>query len=149
MSTTLSEQLSGLTDRQQRAFLKAQTRKHNIKRDVALFAAIPAYTGPSPAVVALRVPCECRNCQKRKRFPKYYIVRRFSYECVLEMAAPRDKRHFDGNAPGYQSTSSSPTAFAMEHIRMNRIRIHDGVPLEPESDEALRAEIRAVKRGAK
>jgi hypothetical protein len=35
---------------------------------------------------ALRTPCRCRRCLKRrsKPFPAYYVVNRLSYECHLE-----------------------------------------------------------------
>jgi hypothetical protein len=90
------------------------------------------------AVERLKVPCWCRNCQAATRWPSYYMIRRVSYECVLEAHAPMDEARYNGRV----STSSSPTAIALQHARLTGARIERGCELEPESDEALKAEIR-------
>jgi len=94
------------------------------------------------AVERLRVPCVCRNCQAVTRWPSYYLIRRVSYECHLEASAPMDKAHYEGQV----STSSSPTAHALQHARLTGARLERGCELEPESEEALKREIARYSR---
>jgi len=44
----------------------------------------------SQEILALRVPCHCKNCRENRRppFPRYYVVNDISYECWLEMQTP-------------------------------------------------------------
>jgi hypothetical protein len=142
----IGDQLAGLTLPQQRRRLRAMAGKGKVH--VATAAPVVA-VGPSPAVLALRVPCSCRKCQKRLRWPMYYLVREYSYECVLEMAVREPGQRgfkawqYDGNneREAYLSTSDSPSAPAFEYIRKNRIRIYEGLAMRPEEDSALKYEI--------
>lgn len=89
------------------------------------------------AIDRLRVPCRCPVCQKVTRWPAYYLIRQWSYECILEANAPKDKDSYEGRV----STSSSPTAWALQHARLTGARLDRGCELEPESEEALKREI--------
>jgi hypothetical protein len=139
----ISEQLKGLSAKQQRRRLAAMSARPPV--------AVRKVKGDGvdwKAVIALRHPCVCSHCGKRRRWPAYYvgILSRLSYECVLEMNAPKDRRQYDGNSDGYVSTSSSPTAHALEHARRIGARLDRGCALEPESEEALQREISRVSR---